>query len=172
MNKQRLQNNEGLKKHKVAYVTSLITILGVLVLFGLMFISPLMLLSPGKSRTNTAKAELEPIMTIVEGQGLEKICGQGDNGYSIANTAPWFDSFAVGENEEQAVAELTNWLLDNGWKLGQRENLSDETLISATRNKLTFTMRKSAQDKTCSWDALSDENYPSTKGYSLKITSR
>ena len=149
-----------------------IFLFAVRTLFGLIVIVAMLLILPGMFRANTAKVELEQIMVIAEGRGLEVVCGQGDDGHSIANTTPWYDWFATGEYTDQLTVDLTEWLLDNDWSITQSDNSANGTIIEAKKEGSEFLLRESSQDQTCSWDALADDNYPSKEGYSFKLANR
>jgi hypothetical protein len=76
----------------VGAILSAIIFLAIIASF-LFFLFLHTIFGSGAARPNQAEVTLQPIVSQIEQLGGEKICDQGDSGYSLDNTIPNYDVY-------------------------------------------------------------------------------
>ena len=110
MNLQKSKNtNPSVKKKsqtvwaRVAICLLAIVSIVSVAIFAFPFLTvALWLVTPSKD--NQAEKDIQPFIAQIEKAGGKEICKNGDNGYGISNTHPWYE----GYYEMPSTPELTN----------------------------------------------------------------
>lgn len=92
------------------------TIWGAVFTIPFLFLA-MLFVSFGGLKKNAAESDLQPIMARVEQLGGQKICKNGDNGYSIDNTEPWYHIYYQVPDNANLADEIMSAAAQQGYKL-------------------------------------------------------
>jgi hypothetical protein len=100
----------------------------------------------GSGHTNQAQSDLQPILASVQNLGGRAICDDGDNGYTLDNSQPWYEVYYSVPSTKNLTSEVENISAAKGYRLkvdgdtisqlktgkeqGQQYNASSDYLVS------------------------------------------
>lgn len=74
-------------------------------------------ISFGGLKKNEAQTNLKPIMSKIEQLGGQKICKNGDSGYGIDNTKPWYQVYYQIPNSPDLTENIIDMARQQGYEL-------------------------------------------------------
>lgn len=98
-----------------------IAIVGIVVnsllLTPIIFLAWLVFVTSGGFRGNAAQKELTPIYEQVESIGGKKLCDNGDAGYGIDNTRPWYEAYYSVSDLPDLTSKVKEFAKNEGFDL-------------------------------------------------------
>jgi len=71
----------------------------------------------GGGHNNQAQIDLQPILTQVQNLGGKAICDNGDNGYTLDNTQPWYETYYTIPSTNTLTSKIESISSSRGYTL-------------------------------------------------------
>lgn len=95
---------------------------GILTIIPLVFFAWLFI-SLGGFKDNQAETDFKPIARQITAMGGQKICSNGDDGYGIDNTVPWYQVYYSIPDAPDLTTKVKGLAAEQGYNLSENSNL-------------------------------------------------
>jgi hypothetical protein len=71
----------------------------------------------GAGHSNQAQADIQPVLAQMQRLGGKAICDNGDNGYGVDNTEPWYEAYYSMPSSKSLTSKIKNAASSQGYTL-------------------------------------------------------
>lgn len=124
-----------MKKQKSGLATIAAVISGIITfIFGsfLALVGSTLFLAGGGGKPNQAFNDIRPMIESIQSIGGTEICTNGDNGYSISNRIPWYQSYIQIPDSSSVTTEIVDAAASRGVVLQEQSEVNDINTADAS----------------------------------------